>query len=377
MLRSTLRRCRPLLSAGKSSQTLFNRSTTQNLLSTPQYRSDSTDLAMAVQFPIPSDKFKQLVKRAQELGGVIEKQTTVREVYYDAVPEGEDIDADEYSSPYDITSKEEKQAKKDPEEGRAKPAPRINRPKGNHAGLYVLTKRDMWLVKQDGANWLLKVPATDEVGRTHLDLDPSKRIPVYREAFGERAIRRELSLQQDETLAARTGKPLPTLEQDLQDRMNVVPFASFMNTQYLINLPSAPKEKIGENLSPESSEMEESIENTELTKMSQTEDIVEKYLPPVGVPLSLELESTNFGYAVGRLSVLIENPDEEGIDDKMASLMAVLNGLAVSFVDRANSPILEYLERQRTDTHFKHLVAASVARRHNKPVKKAEEKQEE
>jgi hypothetical protein len=345
------------------------------MVSTPQYRCESTDLSMAVQFSIPSDKFKQIVKRAQELGGVIEKQTTVREVYYDSVPEGEEIDADVFVSPFDITSKEEKEAKKDPEKTRAKPAPRIQRPKSNHFGVYVLTKRDMWLVKQDDTRWILKVPATDEVGRTHLDLDPNRRIPVFREAQGERAIRRELSLQQDETLAARTGKPLPTLEQDLQDRMNVVPFASFMNTQYVISLPSAPYERVGENL-PNVSKLESSIRDTKLTKMSETIDVAEVYAD-AGVPLSLELESTSFGYAVGRLSVLIENPDEDGIDEKMTALMGVLHGFCVEFVERANSPILEYLERHRTDTHFKQLVAASVAKRHSKPAaKKEEEKQE-
>jgi hypothetical protein len=328
---------------------------------------------MGIQFVISPEKLKAMIKRAEEIGGRLTSKTTSVEVYYDSVPEGEELqDVDTVPQHFDIKTKQV-----DPEKTRAKIHPRIGRPKANHAGLYALTKKDMWLCKQDGQNWTLKVPSEDESGRTHLEIDPANRLPSFREANGERAIRRELSLQQDETTAARTGVPLPSLEEDLESRMNVVPYASFVNTVYKFQVPTNQHEKVGEILLEDTPKDDEEIREIAQKKdhMSLASEDMELGR---SIDVELQFQSANFGYAHGQITALVENPDEEAMEEKMHQVGTVLNALNVELNIRANTPILEWLERYRPDTHHKQLVGASVAVRHNKkekPVK--EEKAEE
>jgi len=390
MLRHAIKLGRPLFSNTKSVQkNIFNRNTTvtnlfvqRQILFPTQYRYEATDLAMGVQFPIKTEKLQDLLQRIERMGGVFEEKVLSFQVYYDSVPKEEEIDveAEMGASRYDVTTPEgrEETRVKGPDEGRSKPAPRAKMQKRDDSALYVLTKRDMWLSNQDGM-WFLKVPAVDETGRTHMDVDVHRRIPVYREAEGERAIRRELSLQQDETQEARTGVRQPSLEEDLASRMGVVPYAAFKNTQYLITVSTPRDFEIGKEFKKENEEEEEEEARKKKDKIfSDPDGSLFSLYSSTGYELSLEINETDFGYAVGSLSIPIENPDEEAVEEKMDHIASFLQALDVDVISRANTTILEYLERNRPN-HFKHLISTTVARIHaeKKPKETKEETKEE
>lgn len=110
-------------------------------------------------------------------------------------------------------------------------------PKDLKYEMYTLSKKDIWLRTVDNF-FLCQTPFKDYDGRTHLQQPIFDRIPHFEEQRGEKEIRRELNLQHDVTREAREGIKLPTLQEDLRNRMGVVPYATFKCTQRVFGLPN-------------------------------------------------------------------------------------------------------------------------------------------
>jgi adenylate cyclase class IV len=178
---------------------------------------------------------------------------------------------------------------------------------------YALGKKDTWLRKHNG-EWKVKLPAKDEQTlRTHLGKAPESRIPHYQEHVGEKAIRRELNLQQDAT------KPnQKSLEDDLKSR-GIIPFATIRTKQTKFQVSEQDK-------------------------------------------ITLELNTTNFGYNLGKLAALVPNAKANNLEEAMAVLQRVVLELGLDTTTYAPDSVIEYIYQNHKTDYFKALVDAKIVR---------------
>jgi len=230
-----------VLKAGRSigktgPNSLFTRSTKALIhpIYSPQVRNEAHDLSISMNFTMEERRLKHFVKELQDDGAQLISKTPLTETYYDSVPPKQRVVPDSPQRFGAIPSRQNTP----PAEPKVPGAnPRVRIAKRDIVPDYVLSKRDTWLVNDDAGVWHMIAPVEDTHGRTHLDVPKKYRIPLYKEFIGEREIRRELSLQQDETQEVLHGIPLLDFKSDLERRMNIVPFASYRIMRYKFRIP--------------------------------------------------------------------------------------------------------------------------------------------
>ncbi|KAL0485775.1 developmentally-regulated protein [Acrasis kona] len=285
---------------------LFARSTKPLFqpITTPQVRNESNDLTISINFTVDESDLRHLIQELQIVGAKIIEKTPLTETYYDSVPPKYRVEA---HAPQVFGSLPSKPNNFTPPTKQPGPNARVRKSRKDHIPEYVLSKKDTWLVQNDAGQWYMRAPAEDPAGKTHLDVARHLRIPVYKEFFGEREIRRELSLQQDETQEVLHGIPLMDLKSDLENRMNVIPFASYRVTRYKIKIPI-----VSEGLLREEGDNDDVIfpESPYLTRLYKQRDELQKKiearLDKDGPDAQLERELEN-------VERIIKNIEEKAI----------------------------------------------------------------
>ncbi|KAL9658436.1 hypothetical protein ABK040_005980 [Willaertia magna] len=191
---------------------------------------------------------------------------------------------------------------------------------------YNFTTKDSWLMKikhegKEALEWRMTYPFV-ESNKSHLKEPLVSRAPMYTNALGDREIRRYLNLQQDMTQEARTGKKLATLEEDLRNRLGVVPFATYKVTESSITIH--PKLDMAN--------------------------------------LQVILYDTSFGYKLGKLVCFVQNINKELAAELADHLQRILKvaGIKPLVQPHARKLIEEYLYRNRKDTHYKAMEQAGL-----------------
>lgn len=170
---------------------------------------------------------------------------------------------------------------------------------------YTLSKGDVWLRKRSGG-WECKSPLVSE-GLTHVGKDRDFYIPTYSKLFGEKDIRRELNLQKD------FNQSKTTLEEDLEEK-GIVPFAKFKANLYTFSL---------------------------------------------GPNVSLDVETSDFGYGCGFLKVNVPNAHEDAIEESHDMIQKYVETLELEVVPNTHDLIAEYIHKN-DPKHFKALLEAKV-----------------
>lgn len=179
---------------------------------------------------------------------------------------------------------------------------------------FVFGKHDTWLRDCDG-EFRVRTPSKEEITNYAHTQKPveSGRLSFYQEFVGEKAIRRELSLQQDATKAEQK-----TLAQDLAERC-IVPFATIKTKKSAYSLTNGPDNFLA------------------------------------------DIYSADFGYTVGRIGLIVPNAKARPIENSVNRLQAFAKDFGLDSTSYAPDIVIEYIYRNYRADFFKALVDAKVA----------------
>jgi hypothetical protein len=278
-----------IATASSAKRAMLQYNTNKTFIAARQQQANMHDFTVKVSFPVENvEEFKKTIETKGQGQHVdtLDFQVT----YYDSVPKHVQLKSGDDTKSSTTTAPEGKE-------------------------LYTLSKRDIWL-RQVNDVWHCMSPYKDTAGRSHLDKAYAERVPHYDEQNGEKEIRRMLNLQQDMTREAREGIKMPSLADDLKERMAVVPYANFTFKQDMYSLPDH---------------------------------------------FVLELFNANFGYTVANIHSIVRNGTELDLTNRCTKLLSYLQSIGVDMEKHpaTRSLILEYIARNNAE-QYKALQQASI-----------------